>query len=247
VEVKSGKNTLLLKALDDDPVWRTCVRVSPLNLYPPPGVRLYQGDGKGKFTDVTLQSGDLAQLRSDCASAVWGDLDNDGLLDLVVTDRSGLVRVYQNQGDGKFRYVTHELGLEQKFKASGAVMADFNNDGRLDLVLLGAKREDVPVALLSKMKTRFAPVTVRFAGPESAVGATVRLLDGAGKLVGTTAIAGGDGRTLQAAPEARFAAPPGKYRVEIRYTSGKLRAKAIELADKPLWETVDEKTPVAEK
>lgn len=245
VDVKAGKNTLLLKALDDDTVWRTCVRVSPLNLYPPPGVRLYQSDGKGKFTDVTLQTGDLGQLRADCVSATWGDLDNDGHLDLIVTDKNGLVRVYRNLGDGKFRYVTHELGLEQKFKAGGVICADFNNDGKLDLVLLGANRGDPPVCLMSKVKTQHAPLTVRFGGPDSAIGAIVRLLHGDGKLVGTHTIAGGDGRTLQGVPEARFAAPPGKYRVEVRYSSGATRAKALELAAKPTWETIDEKTPVA--
>jgi hypothetical protein len=244
VDVKQGKNTLLLKALDDDPVWRTSVRVSPLNLYPPPAVRLLKSDGKGKFTDVTLQSGDLAQLRSECISAVWGDVDSDGLLDLIVTDKNGLVRVYRNQGDGKFRYVTHELGIEQKFKASGVVAADFNNDGRLDLVLLGANREP-SVILVSKVKGKHAPLTVRFAGPESPIGATVRLLSADGKLAGTHSIAGGDGRTMQAAPEARFVAPPGKYKVEVRYSSGKVRGKMVDLAEKPLWETIDEKTPVA--
>lgn len=244
VEVKQGKNTLLLKALDDEPVWRTSVRVSPLNLYPPPAVRLLQRDGTGKFADVTLQSGDLAQLRAECISAVWADVNSDGLLDLLVTDKGGMVRVYQNQGDGKFRYVTHELGIEQKFKASGVVAADFNNDGRLDLVLLGAGREP-SVALMSKVKVKYPSLTVRFAGPEAPIGATVRLLDAAGKALGTQVIAGGDGRTLQAAPESRFAAAPGKYRVEVRYSSGKVRVKPVEIADKPLWETVDEKTPVA--
>lgn len=246
VEVKEGKNTFLMKAFDDEPIWRTCVRVSPLNLYPPPAVRLYQGDGKGKFSDVTLQSGDLAQLRAECVSATWGDLDNDGWLDLIVTDKNGLVRVYRNQGDGKFRYVTHELGLEQKFKASGAVCADFNNDGKLDLVLLGATRADPPFCLLSKVQTKHAPLTVRFGGATSVIGATARLLDATGKLVGSQTIAGGDGRTLQACPEARFAVAPGKYRVEVRYSSGIVKAKQVELGDKPVWEKFDEKTPKAE-
>ena len=109
----------------------------------------------------------------------------------------------------------------------------------------GATRGDPPVCLMSKMKTKHPPLTVRFAGPDSAIGANVRLLDGAGKLLGTRTIAGGDGRMLQGSPEARFTAPNGKYRVEVRYSSGAVRAKTVDLADKPAWETIDEKTPVA--
>ncbi len=236
VEVKKGTNAILLKMFDEGPTWKTSVRPAPAGLYPPPAVRLFKGDGKGKFTDVTLDAGDLAQLRADSVSAVWGDLNNDGLLDLVVTCKTGLVRVYLNEGFGKFRYATAELGLEQRFKAAGVVLADFNKDGLLDMLLLGA--EDQPcVILMSKVKGRYAPVTVRFAGPRSAIGARVEVADGAGKLLGTRHIAGGDGRNLQAAPEARFALPAGKYVARVRYSSGEVVTREIRVADRPVWET----------
>jgi hypothetical protein len=242
VEVKKGANSLLLKVFDEGPLWQTCVRPSPIGLFPPPAVQLYQSDGRGKFTDVTSQAGDLAQLRADCVSAIWADLNNDNLPDLVVTSKTGLVRVYLNQGDGKFHYATHELGLEQKFKAEGVLAADFNNDGNLDLVLIGAEG-DPCVALLSKLKGKLAPLTVRFGGPDCPIGASVRVSDGTGKSLGTRWIAGGDGRAMQATAEARFALAPGTYRVEARYSSGKLRLKDVTITDKPLWETIDEKLP----
>jgi len=195
---------------------------------------------QGKFTDVTLQAGDLAQLRSESVSAVWGDINNDGLLDLVVTCGTGLVRVYLNQGDGKFRYSTAALGLEQKFKAAGAVLADFNNDGKLDLVLLG-ESPDPCVLLFSKVQGKHAPLTVRFNGPDSPIGAVVKAFDAAGKLCGSRQITGGDGKTMQATPEARFALPPGKYRIEIRSSSGKVRNQEVMHAGQPLWVKADEK------
>jgi hypothetical protein len=245
VEVKKGTNTVLLKVFDEGPLWRTCVRPSPMALYPPPAVQLYRGDGKGKFTDVTLQAGDLGQLRADALTATWADLDNDGLLDLIVTCKTGLVRYYHNLGDGKFRYATADLGLEQKFKATGALAADFNKDGLLDLVLL-AEDPDPCVVLLSKIKGKLPALTVRFSGPDSAVGAVVRVLDGAGKVRGSRHISGGDGRNLQGTPEARFALPAGKYRVETRYSSGRVRACEVEIGNRPLWLTIDDKTaPVA--
>jgi hypothetical protein len=49
-------------------------------------------------------------------------------------------------------------------------------------------------------------------------------------------LSGGDGRNLQATPEARFALPPGKYKAEVRLSSGKTKAKELMVADKPLWE-----------
>jgi hypothetical protein len=163
-----------------------------------------------------------------------------------VTDKSGLIRVYLNEGDGKFRYARSELGIEQKFKAVGALAADFNNDGNLDLVLLG-NDPDPCVALLSQVKGKHAPLTVRFGGPDSSIGAAVKVTDAAGKLLGTRYIAGGDGRNMQATPEARFALPSGKYRVAVRYSSGATRTKDVDVADKPLWVTIDEKTPLAAK
>ncbi len=237
VDVKKGTNKVLLKMFDEGPSWKTSVRPSQAGLYPPPSVRLFSGDGKGKFTDVTLEGGDLAQLRSDCVAAVWGDLNNDGLLDLVVTGKTGLVRVYLNQGGGKFRYATHELGLEQKFRATGVALADFNKSGQLDMVLIGADT-DPCIVLTSKLKGKHTPVTVRFGGERSATGVRVEVADGAGKLLGTRHIAGGDGRNLQAAQEARFALPAGKYRLRVYYSSGDTVDREITVADRPIWETL---------
>jgi hypothetical protein len=240
VEAKKGENKLLLKVMDEGPLWKTSVRPSALALYPPAAVQLYEGDGKGGFTDVTMKAGDLAQLRAEAVSAVWGDINNDGLLDLIVVCNTGLVRVYMNKGDGTFRYSTHELGLEQKFKATGVVLADFHNNGQLDMLLLN----DAPhpcTLLFSKIKGKQTPLTVRFNGPETPLGATVKVLDGSGKLCGTRQVSGGDGKNMQAPTEARFALAPGKYKVEVRYTSGKTRTREVTVADKPQWEKIGEK------
>jgi hypothetical protein len=50
---------------------------------------------------------------------------------------------------------------------------------------------------------------------------------------------------MQATPEARFALAPGKYRIAVRYSSGATRVREVEVADKPLWVSIDDKTPVA--
>lgn len=241
VDVKEGTNVILLKVFDEGPVWRSSVRPAPRNLYPPPAVQFYQRDPKGKYADITSTTGDLSQLRADAISAVWADLDNDGLQDLLVTSKNGLLRYYHNLGDGKFRYATAELGLEQKFKATGCIVADFNHDGLPDLVLLGNDPDPCAV-LFGKLKGKKTPLTVRCAGPDSAIDALVKVVDGNGKLIAQQFLGGGDGRNLQIATQARFALTPGKYRVEVRYSSGAVRSREVEIGATPVWETVDEKS-----
>lgn len=62
------------------------------------------------------------------------DYDNDGLLDLfVLSGQGGTNRMYHNQGDGKFRDVTEDLGLESSGWAQGVCAGDYDNDGYTDL------------------------------------------------------------------------------------------------------------------
>jgi hypothetical protein len=101
---------------------------------------LYRNDGAGGFTDVTAESGDLAA--GDISGMHWGnaffDFDNDGDLDLYVTNQS-LTEIqtnslYQNEGDGTFTRVT-DLAFPRDTGPSGAAAAigDYNNDGALDI------------------------------------------------------------------------------------------------------------------
>jgi len=121
---------------------------------------LYHNNGDGTFTDVTEKAGVAAP--GWCSSAVWFDYDNDGRLDLLVCQfvefskstskdcRSGedakrgycIPHVYKptaswlfhNNGDGTFTDVSKASGIGKYLgKAWGAVAADLNNDGRMDL------------------------------------------------------------------------------------------------------------------
>jgi hypothetical protein len=71
-------------------------------------------------------------------SAAWGDFDNDGNLDLVVTGFTNVLpyisEIWRNNGDSTFSRFPADLGPH----AQGAVAwADLNNDGFLDLILTG--------------------------------------------------------------------------------------------------------------
>jgi hypothetical protein len=83
-------------------------------------------------------------------------------------------------------------------------------------------------------------------GKSGVIGSLVRVLDNDGKLRGSHMVSGGDGRGGQASPVARFALEPGKYRVEVRFSSGDTRARELVVAGAHVRGVLDESTPRAE-
>lgn len=98
------------------------------------------------FEDVTEQSG-LGAYEGMTYGAAWGDYDNDGLPDLYITNHLKQARLFRNLGDGRFADATadvlnpNDLGGDKH----GAAWADFNNDGRPDLVQLTGAIQGVGV------------------------------------------------------------------------------------------------------
>jgi len=107
--------------------------------------RLFENDGKGHFTDVTVKAG-LAGTGYDTGVAI-GDFDNDGYEDIFV---AGVYRntLYHNNGDGTFTDVTAKAGLNKPDAEYGplwsvaAAWVDVNNDGLLDLVVINYLKWD---------------------------------------------------------------------------------------------------------
>lgn len=92
---------------------------------------LYQNDN-GVFTKIT--SSIITNNPVQCISGSWGDIDNNGGMDLFVCNILGENNsLYLNDGNGNFTKVTEgEIVNDGKFAINGS-WGDYNNDGSLDL------------------------------------------------------------------------------------------------------------------
>ena len=94
---------------------------------------LYQNNGDGTFTDVTEIAG-VGDTGYGHGCAV-GDYNNDGQLDLYVTNY-GTNRLYRNNGDGTFTDVAEVAGVTESRWSSSCAFADYDRDGHLDLYVV---------------------------------------------------------------------------------------------------------------
>ena len=209
-------------------------------------LKLFKNDGKGNFTDVTAKSGDLAKFSGWATSAAFGDVDNDGHLDIVVGCLKGSNRYYRNKGDGTFEDATEAIGLHQKiFNTQAVGLVDLQNRGVLDFIFNNEGQDSVVLLGNPTQAGKRVPLTLTVGGKEGLTGSLIELLDKDGKRVGTRHICGGSGRGGQQAPTARFTLDPGQYRVNVRLSSGQMLTKNITLGNDPLRSRIDESAKAA--
>ncbi len=96
---------------------------------------LYENDGDGTFTEVGDQAGLLVTASIHTKAVVTGDINNDGWRDVFLATRDGSPNLLLlNNGDGTFDDIANFAGMGDDIAWSmAAAMADFNNDGWLDI------------------------------------------------------------------------------------------------------------------
>jgi hypothetical protein len=106
---------------------------------------LYHNNRDGTFKRITTNviATDFWSTGAQCGA--WGDYDNDGLLDLYVTDNftSGgqKNRLYHNNGNGAFTNVVSPPSPSGSF-LNGVAWGDYDNDGYLDLFMASSPGND---------------------------------------------------------------------------------------------------------
>jgi hypothetical protein len=99
---------------------------------------LFHNEGGQRFVDVTDSAGLAAPVNAFGSS--WADYDNDGRADLAVAagiidpDGGDRIRLFHNEGDGKFRELGSQSGLTQKARWISLCWGDYDGDGRQDLL-----------------------------------------------------------------------------------------------------------------
>lgn len=160
---------------------------------------LFHNAGGGAFEDVVLKAG----LAVNPQYVGWGigfvDLDNDGWKDILQVnghvypelDRANIAEkyrnprlVYRNLGNGTFEDVSTMAGpgISEKHSSRGAAFGDFDNDGRMDALVMNMG--EPPSLLRSMVKNDNHWIKVQLKGTTSnrdAIGATVTV-DAAGRL-----------------------------------------------------------------
>ena len=95
--------------------------------------KLLLNRGNGYFRNVSEQKHRACENMKRSNAAIFADLENDGDLDLFVTNEEGSNRLYENDGTGHFTDITATSGLGSTGGGMCASFADVNNDGYPDL------------------------------------------------------------------------------------------------------------------
>ncbi|CAN5426743.1 hypothetical protein BH11BAC2_BH11BAC2_07960 [soil metagenome] len=98
---------------------------------------LFENDGSGNFTENAAAYN--LNLGWQSWTASFGDIDNDGDLDLMITNHDHESQILQNDGTGHYSDITLATGYDiTDITPIESVMEDFDNDGFTDIMVAGS-------------------------------------------------------------------------------------------------------------
>ncbi len=100
----------------------------------------FKNNGDETFDDVAQQAGLKMETLSG-QDAVFGDFDDDGDVDFLITNPETGIQLYSNVREGKFEDLTDQSGLIDTKGLTKVTTGDYNNDGYLDLFLTAENSE----------------------------------------------------------------------------------------------------------
>jgi len=126
---------------------------------------LFHNNGDGTFADVSEKAGVSDKNRYYGFTGVFVDINNDGKVDLVVTNDSSPNYLYINNGDGTFEdqsfysgFALNQNGVEQA--GMGLAVGDYTNNGLLDLYT-GTFSDDYKPLFRNKGDAAFTEISPR--------------------------------------------------------------------------------------
>jgi hypothetical protein len=106
---------------------------------------LFHNEGGGRFKDVSARAG-VANPEGKSLGVALADFDGDGFTDLFVANDSVRQFLYRNRGDGTFQEMALGAGAAldedgRTYAGMGVDVADYDNDGRPDVVITNLSNE----------------------------------------------------------------------------------------------------------
>jgi hypothetical protein len=96
---------------------------------------LYHNSGPPNYDLIPIDTGIVSNDPGNCVGSCWGDFNNDGYLDLFVTNDGNANFLYMNNGPPNYGFtkVTTGIIVTDVANSFGCVCGDYDNDGQLDV------------------------------------------------------------------------------------------------------------------